>query len=75
MFMDFKHRLGYIIEFFGILCLICAGIVLVLTASDGSGIKLLTVFGGLGLLFLILGLCLVSIYKPMNEEQRWTHSS
>ncbi len=66
-------KIGYIIEFLGILFLICAGVVLVLTASDGSGIKLLTIFGGFGLFFLILGLSMVAIYKPSDDEERLTH--
>jgi len=68
--MEFKRTFGYIVEYLGIFFLVCAAFVLVLTASDGSGIKLLTVFGGLGLFFLISGLLLLSIYKPLDDEKR-----
>ncbi len=73
--MELKRTIGYIIEYLGIFFLVCATVVIILTASDSSGIKLLTVFGGLGLFFLVLGRILLFVYKPMERDERLTHLS
>ncbi len=47
----------------GVVFLICMAIVFFRTASDNSGMKALSLFGGLGLLFLVTGL-LMSYNSP-----------
>ena len=67
--MSLMKKIGYIIEFLGIASLFCAAVVLLMTASDSYGIRLITGFGGLGLLFVVSGMSLQLGLKPVISKR------
>jgi hypothetical protein len=66
--MNTKKIFGEMSKLVGIVFLLCAAIIFVMTAADNSAIRWLTFFGVFGLIFLISGLGIVRSI-PLTEDE------